>query len=177
MEYSLTEAAHATGLSRPTIFRAIKNGKLSARRLDDKSYRIDASELARVYSIVAMKRDDAMQGNDKKQSETAVTPGVSGTDLALLRLKVQMLEEQMTRERELRSQEREAQDREREVSRDTISDLRKRLDDEQAERRNLQRQLMAPPAREKPQEGPSNSPVAVEPSRSSRGFLGRLWGR
>lgn len=176
MEYSLTEAAHATGLSRPTIFRAIKNGKLSARRLDDKSYRIDASELARVYPIVAMKRDDAMQGNDKKQSETAVTPGVSETDLALLRLKVHMLEEQMTRERELRSQEREAQDREREVSRDTISDLRKRLDDEQAERRNLQL-LLAPPAREKPQERPSSSLAVVEPSRSSRGFLSRLWGR
>jgi excisionase family DNA binding protein len=176
MEYSLTEAAHATGLSRPTIFRAIKNGKLSARRLDDKSYRIDASELVRVYPLVSMKRDDATPRDAQKQAETAVTPGASETELALLRLKVQMLEEQMTRERELRGQEREAQDREREISRDTITDLRKRLDDEQAERRNLQL-LLAPPAREKLQDAPSGSTAAVEPSRPSRSLLSRLWGR
>jgi excisionase family DNA binding protein len=176
MEYSLTEAAHATGLSRPTIFRAIKNGKLSARRLEDKSYRIDASELVRVYPLVSMKRDDATPRDAPKQAETAVTPGASETELALLRLKVQMLEEQMTRERELRGQEREAQDREREVSRDTISDLRKRLDDEQAERRNLQL-LLAPPARERPQEEPFRPSAGAEPPTRSRGLLSRLWGR
>jgi excisionase family DNA binding protein len=177
MEYSLTEAAYATGLSRPTIFRAIKNGKLSARRLDDKSYRIDASELVRVYPLVSKKQDDAPSRNAMRQAETDVTPGASETELALLRLKVQMLEEQMAQERELRGQERNAQDRERETFRETVDDLRKRLDDEQSERRILQRLLMPPAATERPQERPSRVSAVVEPPRSQRGFLGRLLGR
>jgi excisionase family DNA binding protein len=173
MEYSLTEAAHATGLSRPTIFRAIKNGKLSARRLDDKSYRIDASELVRVYPFVSQKQNDAPPRNDTRRAEMHVMPGVLETEVALLRLKVQMLEDQMAQERERRVQELNAQDRGRATFRETVDDLRKRLDEEQPDRRILQRLLMPPAATE----GPSRIPARVEPSRSPRGFLGRLFGR
>lgn len=47
MSYTLGEAAKAVGFSKPTLSRAIKNGKLSAKRLDDGSYSIDAAELER----------------------------------------------------------------------------------------------------------------------------------
>ncbi|NDW02546.1 helix-turn-helix domain-containing protein [Salipiger sp. PrR002] len=47
MSYTLGEAAKAAGFSKPTLSRAIKNGKLSAKRLDDGSYSIDAAELDR----------------------------------------------------------------------------------------------------------------------------------
>lgn len=47
MSYTLGEAAKAAGFSKPTLSRAIKNGKLSAKRLDDGSYSIDPAELER----------------------------------------------------------------------------------------------------------------------------------
>lgn len=47
MSYTLGEAAKAAGFSKPTLSRAIKNGRLSAKRLDDGSYSIDAAELER----------------------------------------------------------------------------------------------------------------------------------
>jgi len=47
MSYTLGEAAKVAGFSKPTISRAIKSGKLSAKRLDDGSYSIDPAELER----------------------------------------------------------------------------------------------------------------------------------
>jgi excisionase family DNA binding protein len=47
MSYTLGEAAKAAGFSKPTLSRAIKSGKLSAKRLDDGSYSIDPAELER----------------------------------------------------------------------------------------------------------------------------------
>lgn len=47
MSYTLGEAAKAVDFSKPTLSRAIKNGKLSAKRLDDGSYQIDPAELER----------------------------------------------------------------------------------------------------------------------------------
>ena len=51
MEYSLVDAAKAARVNKSTVLRAIGRGKLSARREEDGSYRIDASELARVYEL------------------------------------------------------------------------------------------------------------------------------
>jgi hypothetical protein len=48
-ELSLTQAATATGKSKSTINRAIKSGKLSAKRHEDGSYSIDGAELSRVF--------------------------------------------------------------------------------------------------------------------------------
>lgn len=46
---SINEAAKITGLSRSTLFRAVKSGKLSANLNENSDYEIDKSELARVY--------------------------------------------------------------------------------------------------------------------------------
>lgn len=49
MVYTLGEAAKATGKSKATISKAIKNGRISASKGDNGVYRIDPSELHRVY--------------------------------------------------------------------------------------------------------------------------------
>lgn len=157
MEYSLTGAATATGSSKSKIHRMIKDGRLSARRMDDGSYRIDASELGRVFSSELA---EPSQRDAVRRDETAAEPaGTTGTELAELRVKVELLERLLTERK------------------DTIENLRKDLDEERAERRAIQRQLMPPASSEKPPEGPFTSPVLVEPSRPSRRLLSRLWGR
>jgi hypothetical protein len=49
MSYTLGTAAQATGKSRATIQRAIKNGKVSANKNEHGHYEIDVAELLRVY--------------------------------------------------------------------------------------------------------------------------------
>lgn len=60
MSYTLGEAARATGMSKAAISRAIKNGTLSAERLDSGSFKIEPAELHRVYPPVAAKQADAI---------------------------------------------------------------------------------------------------------------------
>ena len=48
MAYTLSEAATATGLSRSTIFRAIKSGRISATRIEG-NFSIEPVELHRVF--------------------------------------------------------------------------------------------------------------------------------
>lgn len=174
MEYTLAGAAEATGVAKTTIFRAIKSGKLSARRLDDKTFRIDASELARVYPPKPPQQAERTTRNDPQHSamvqDEPATPGTvqdSGGEAALLRLELRLVREQLEREREDR-------ERERETTRETVEDLRRRLDGEQEERRNLQRLLAAP---ERVQEQSAVTAQTIEPARASRGFLERLLGR
>ncbi len=45
----LSEAAEQVGVSKSTLFRAIRAGRLSATRADDRLFLIDAAELFRVY--------------------------------------------------------------------------------------------------------------------------------
>lgn len=48
-QLSLAEAAREVGVSKASIWRAVKSGRLSASRGDDGTYRIDPSELARAF--------------------------------------------------------------------------------------------------------------------------------
>lgn len=49
MMLSLTEAAQKTGVSKSTIYRAVKSGKVSAKKNQDDEYEIDPAELFRVF--------------------------------------------------------------------------------------------------------------------------------
>jgi excisionase family DNA binding protein len=82
--FSLTAAAKEVGKSKPTISKAIKTGRLSAKRVGQ-GYAIDASELFRVYP-------KATQGEPAK--ETTLSSAVN-----LLELETKMLREQLDRER------------------------------------------------------------------------------
>jgi hypothetical protein len=51
MVYTLGEAAKATGKSKATISKAIKSGRISAKKGDTGAFAIDPSELHRVYPL------------------------------------------------------------------------------------------------------------------------------
>lgn len=67
MNLSLGQAAKETNLSKSTISRAIKEGRLSANKNDNGSYSIDPSELFRVYPPKSNTTVDATEKLDTTQ--------------------------------------------------------------------------------------------------------------
>jgi len=111
MELSLSAAARATGRSKSTIGRAIKSGRLSARRDEAGGYHIDASELTRAF--------DWDPSRPVPWSATAPLGPSAGPSVPVevLEAKLVLLEQALDREREALAYERE-----------TTADLRQRLD-------------------------------------------------
>lgn len=73
MVYTLGEAAKATGKSKATISKAIKNGRISAQKDETGTFRIDPSELHRVYqSTVSIEHNET-------PANTARKPDIDGT--------------------------------------------------------------------------------------------------
>lgn len=147
MELSLSAAAKATGRSKSTIGRAIKSGKISARRDEAGGYHIDASELTRAFDWDPQARVpwSATEPPGPLVGPEAAPP----SELLVLRTRLELLEQALEREREALVHERE-----------TTADLRQRLDRSE----DRVRALLTPPA-------PVPSPA---PARS--GFLNRLFG-
>jgi len=111
--YTLGQAAKAAAVSKTTIQRAIKSGRLSAAaRQQDGSYVIDPAELHRVFPS---------DGNGDREMARSVTVNATGE----LRGEVEMLRERLAEKEE------------------TIGDLRRRLDDSETERRQAQERLTA----------------------------------
>lgn len=163
MEYSLSSAAKVTGSSKSLIHRMCEDGRLSHRKLPNGQYRIDASELGRAFSeknpvtVLEPLIEPAEPSSRKGSAELAALR----TELAVVQAKAEMLVEQLDRERLDRERERQAQQ-------ETVEDLRKRLDQEQEERRSVQRQL-TPPLRSASEDHGVTKP--------SQGFLARIFGR
>jgi hypothetical protein len=63
MVYTLGEAAKATGKSKATISKAIKSGRISAKKGDTGAFAIDPSELHRVYPLTV---EDEQKETPKK---------------------------------------------------------------------------------------------------------------
>jgi hypothetical protein len=115
MEMSLSAAARASGLSKSTLSRAIKSGRLSARRAESGGgWLVDATELFRAYPARAAP-PDAPHEEAQPSSWRATQPPDAGHDEA--RGAVALLEQAL-------AYERAALEREREVT----ADLRQRLD-------------------------------------------------
>jgi len=155
MSYTLGQAAKATGTSKPTLSRAIKSGRLSAQKQPDGSFVIDPAELHRVYPPAAT------TGNDNGNAEQSETPN-----------NPKALQEQLETLREER-------DRERRQLQATIDDLRHRLDEEAAERRQsageIRRLTLLLTDQRLPQ-APPQSESKAEPA--SKGLLWeKLFGR
>lgn len=172
MEYTLAGAALAIGVGKTTVFRSIKSGRLSARRLEDGSYRIDASELARVFPPVPQQQHGSSPWKAREQSGTAIED--SGTELAVLQVRLEMaemrskmLEDQLAREQELADRTRE-----------TVDDLRARLD--RAEERVLALSAPtiqpAPSTSTVPQQQLGEVSAVTEAPKAPRSFLARLLG-
>jgi hypothetical protein len=123
MAYTLGEATKVTGLSKTSLHRAIKSGRISATKTDSGSYEIDPAELHRVFPVAANRNSsydhDLGQGGTGKIS---IETGVLRRELELLR---------------------EERDRERGQLSEQIDDLKRRLDQAEQERREKDRQLTA----------------------------------
>jgi excisionase family DNA binding protein len=80
---TMTEAAHASGVSKSTIHRAIKSGKLSAERGAGGEYAIDAAELSRVYKTVTHARDASVKQNETASEAVGTAPAVAALEAEL----------------------------------------------------------------------------------------------
>jgi hypothetical protein len=90
---TLGQAAKAVGKSKSTLTRAIQSGRLSAQRLEDKSYQIDPSELSRVFHLktpetVPVAHHAILDDNPEEHP-------------AVLRVKLEAAEAALDREKEL----------------------------------------------------------------------------
>ncbi len=90
MELSATQAAKKVGKSVPTITRAIKSGKLTAKPRDKGGWIIEASELFRVWPAVS---NDSDVTPPMLQSETPNETSALQREVELLR---EMLDEVKT---------------------------------------------------------------------------------
>jgi hypothetical protein len=122
MKHTLGTAAKATGVSRSTVLRSIKTGKISADKDANGNYAIDPSELHRVFPPVSSEPDH------KTALLLHATDERNALETVLLE-KIGILE----KERE----------RERGQLQETITDLRNRLDQADKERRETQEKLTA----------------------------------
>lgn len=99
-ELTLSQAAQLAGRSKSTLSRAVAKGKLSVARRDGNQILIDVSELERVYG--PLERGNVAQNVAMEQQ---ATPS-EATELALLRTRIQELEQDRSDLREQLEQER-----------------------------------------------------------------------
>ncbi|MHB0704097.1 MerR family transcriptional regulator [Roseomonas mucosa] len=160
MKYTIGTAAKATGKSKSTISRDIKEGKLSADKREDGSYSIDPSELIRVYQEeFNPNRSATPQENDTQHPISAFETGGLQSEVERLREQLQGVHTE--------------RDRERRQLTDQIDDLRRRLDQEGEERRKLTAILTD--QRAKPSE-PAPAPVVQSAPEPPKGIFRRLFG-
>lgn len=116
MSWSISQAAKETGLSKSTISRAIKAGRISASRQDDGAYLIEPAELFRVYPRgVAQPLLDARHESVRNPHEETRT--TLSHDVEILQVKLAMTEAMLQQEKENSRKQQE-----------TVEDLRRRLD-------------------------------------------------
>lgn len=116
MAYTLGEATKATGISKTSLHRAIKSGRISATKNDIGAWEIDPAELHRVFPPAA--------NRNSSETDDLVRDGT-----VVLRRELELLREE--RERERHQFERE------------IARLEQQLDASEQERRDKDRQLTA----------------------------------
>ena len=73
MVYTLGEAAKATGKSKATISKAIKSGRISALKDETGTFRIDPSELQRVYPISVYSEQKETPENTHVNADSIIT--------------------------------------------------------------------------------------------------------
>lgn len=113
MGYTIGQAAKVTGKAKSTISKAIKKGRISATQNEGGNYDIDLSELHRMYPPVS--NDETVQPvSNSTQANTDLLIEISELKTSL----------EITNQR--------IADKE-----DVIDDLRRRLNEEAAERRKL----------------------------------------
>lgn len=119
MAYTLGEAAKATGKSKATISKAIKSGRISAKKSETGVFAIDPSELHRVYPLTV----------EGERKETILTPQVDSKDDGLIRelqARLEATQERMADKETVISDLREDRDRWRQQATALLEDKRSR---------------------------------------------------
>ncbi len=117
MAYTLGEAAKATGKSKATISKAIKNGRISARKDETGTFRIDPSELHRVYpSTVSSELYETPEN-------TTVRPDIDGA-IRELQARLEAAHERLTDKETVIADLKEDRDRWRQQATALLSDNR-----------------------------------------------------
>jgi hypothetical protein len=93
MRHTLGTAQKATDVSKSTLSRAIKSGRISATKNDDGSYEIDPAERRRVYPPVQERNP-----SDNQLQEQDATPKTHDETVGLRR-ELELLREERDRER------------------------------------------------------------------------------
>ncbi|TNJ38635.1 helix-turn-helix domain-containing protein [Phaeobacter sp. B1627] len=117
MVYTLGEAAKATGKSKATISKAIKSGRISASKDDTGAFRIDPSELHRVYPPTPM-------GEHKETpKETPVNTAETG-DFKALQARLEAAQERLADKEAVIADLREDRDKWRQQATALLEDKR-----------------------------------------------------
>lgn len=117
MVYTLGEAAKATGKSKATISKAIKSGRISAFKDDAGVFRIDPSELHRVYPPTPQ-----IERNET-QKETPVNTTDTG-DFRALQARLEAAQERIADKESVIADLREDRDRWRQQATVLLEDKR-----------------------------------------------------
>lgn len=96
MQYTAGQAARATGKNIATITRAIKSGKISAQKDVSGAWRIDASELHRMFPMITQDLR-----NPKMQSDATPLQEQSKSQTPALEQELAALRERVTAQSEL----------------------------------------------------------------------------
>lgn len=121
MLHTLGSAAKLIGVSRTTVLRAIKSGKLSAGR-DGKNYEIDEAELKRAFHNEFMSQTNRNTLEHHETSNVSLELAVTVAELTVTK---EHLSQQLDRERQI------------------VKDLQQRLDASETERRIAQERITA----------------------------------
>ncbi len=99
MKVSITKAASLSGVSRTTLYTDMNSGKLSFHTKGKNKRTIDVAELERVYGELNIIEDKKVSSSVKDE-QTSLTKEAPLTELAVLRGRVEMLDNHSRRERE-----------------------------------------------------------------------------
>jgi len=148
-QLTVSDAALQVGVTRQTIFKAIKSGKLSATQNNRGHMQINVVELLRVYGEL-QSPDQVAQNKVHKAQQSLSLPATSGLQLELERMKLLI----------------ERKDFELEQMRERVAELKTREQQANEERLRVfglleqQTRLLAAPATAKPAARPKTAPVA-----------------
>lgn len=117
MVYTLGEAAKATGKSKATISKAIKSGRVSARKDETGTFHIDPSELHRVYPPTVYSEQKETPAN------TGENANIDGT-IRELQARLEAAHERLSDKEAVIADLREDRDRWRQQASALLSDQR-----------------------------------------------------
>jgi len=122
--FTMGQAAIEAGVSKATLSRAIKSGKVSAKKNENGGWDIDPAELFRVYPP-----RNTSNGSSNSSMKQTVTPDVMGNETAAMQAQIDGLKAQVNLMREslddLKTQ-REGWQKQAEASQRLLSDSRPR---------------------------------------------------